>query len=130
MSKATFGPVLGCLLLLSINGYCATQAAQATAACKSATTNAEMLNCQNLRYQKAQARLDAAYGKLLGKLDAEGKIKLQAAEAAWVVFRKANADFEADAARGGTMAPLIRTTVLADMTEARSATLEKSSRLQ
>jgi uncharacterized protein YecT (DUF1311 family) len=89
-----------------------------------------MLNCQNLRYQRALARLKSAYEKLLSKLDAPGKIKLQAAEAAWVVFRKANADFEADAARGGTMAPLIRTTVLADMTEARSANLEKSTRLQ
>jgi uncharacterized protein YecT (DUF1311 family) len=89
-----------------------------------------MINCENLRYQKAQAKLEAAYGKLLRKLDAEGKVKLQAAEAAWVVFRKANADFEADAARGGTMAPLIRATVLADMTEARSSALEKSSRLE
>jgi uncharacterized protein YecT (DUF1311 family) len=89
-----------------------------------------MLICQNLRYQRAQARLKAAYEKLLNKLDAAGKVKLQAAEAAWVVFRKANADFEADAARGGTLAPLIRTTVLADMTEARSSALEKSSRLQ
>jgi uncharacterized protein YecT (DUF1311 family) len=89
-----------------------------------------MLNCESQRYQKAQENLDAVYGRLLSKLDAAGKIKLKAAEAAWVVFRKANADFEADAARGGTMAPLIRTTVLADMTEARSSALEKSARLQ
>ncbi len=94
--------------------------------CGSAKTTADMRSCENIRYQKAQQDLNAVYEKLLNKLDAIGKAKLRAAQAAWLQFRKANADFSADAARGGTMAPLIAITVLTEMTQARTADLKKS----
>jgi uncharacterized protein YecT (DUF1311 family) len=100
--------------------------AQDGAACGSAKTTADMRQCENNRYQKAQQDLNTTYEKLMAKLDPIGKGKLQAAETAWVNFRKANADYLADAARGGTLAPLIAITVSAEMTEARTNELKKS----
>ncbi len=110
-----------CLLLRG-----AALLAQEKGACNSAVTTAAMLNCEQARYDKAQRDLNAVYQRLLNKQDVTGKAKLGAAEAAWLLFRKANADFMADAARGGTMAPLIRLTTLTEMTEARANDLRRS----
>jgi uncharacterized protein YecT (DUF1311 family) len=85
-----------------------------------------MRECASARYNKAEQELKAVRAKLALKLDDAGKAKLQTAQAAWVQFRKANAEFQADLARGGTLAPLIQITVMADMTEARVAELKKA----
>lgn len=94
--------------------------------CGNATTTAAMRECAGMRYDKAEQQLKAVRAQLSQKLDEAGKAKLQAAQAAWVQFRKANAEFQADLARGGTLAPLIQITVMADMTEARVAELKKA----
>ncbi len=110
-----------CLLLRG-----AALLAQEKGGCNSAVTTAAMLNCEHTRYDKAQADLNAVYQRLLKKQDAMGKAKLRAAQIAWLQFRKTNADFVADAARGGTMAPLITLTTFTDMTEARANDLRRS----
>lgn len=102
------------------------QAKQESAPCSSETTTAGMRNCENLRYEKAQQELDSVYAQLMKQLDKTGKAKLKSAQSAWLRFRKAEADFQADSARGGTLAPLIRITVMADLTGARAAELKKS----
>lgn len=101
--------------------------AQNAQPCSSAVTTAAMLNCANVRYEKAQQDLNAAYQSLLKKQDAIGKNKLRAAQTAWLQFRQANADFLADAARGGTLAPVITITTLMEMTEARVKELQHYS---
>jgi len=95
--------------------------------CGNATTTAAMRECAGLRYSKAEQQLKAVRAQLSRKLDDTGKAKLQAAQSAWVQFRKANAEFQADLVRGGTLVPLIQITVMADMTEARVAELKKAS---
>ncbi len=102
------------------------QTAPANLPCSSATTTADMLNCENQRYERSEQELNSAYSALMKKLDETGKSKLRAAQQAWLKFRTANAEFQADVARGGTLAEVIRITVLADMTQARSAELRKS----
>jgi uncharacterized protein YecT (DUF1311 family) len=78
-------------------------------------------------FQKADARLNVTYKKLLADLDADGKKKLVIAERAWVAYRDAQADFEADQeARGGSMAPLIYNTACLELTEARIKELGKA----
>jgi uncharacterized protein YecT (DUF1311 family) len=78
-------------------------------------------------YQKADARLNATYKKLLAKLDDEGRKKLIAAERAWVAYRDAQADFDADAsARGGSMEPLEYNESCLELTEARIKDLTKA----
>jgi uncharacterized protein YecT (DUF1311 family) len=86
-----------------------------------------MRECEIARYQQAEADMTAAYHRLRTKLDARGRAKLQRAQQAWRTFRDAEAVFQADAVKGGTLAPLIRTNVLADMTEARWRQLLQAS---
>ena len=95
--------------------------------CENAQTTAAMRECENSRYQRADEKMNAAYRDLMSRLDAPGKAKLRRAQQAWIKFRDAEAAFRADAARGGTLAPLIRTSVLADMTESRGEQLSKQA---
>jgi uncharacterized protein YecT (DUF1311 family) len=56
------------------------------------------------------------------------KEKLRSAESAWVLFRDKNADFLASTAEGGTLAPLLRVSALAEMTEQRLQDLTRLAR--
>ncbi len=84
-----------------------------------------MRSCENQRYEKADQRLNAIYAKLVAQVDPQRREKLKQAQRSWVTFRNANADFLASAAEAGTLAPLIRVTAMADMTDGRAAELEK-----
>jgi uncharacterized protein YecT (DUF1311 family) len=113
-----------CILCGGLSSMAQTAAHQSD--CGNASTTAAMRECASARYNKAEQELKAVRAKLALKLDDAGKAKLQAAQVAWVQFRKANAEFQADLGRGGTLAPLIQITVMADMTEARVAELKKA----
>ena len=84
-----------------------------------AQTQAQMNQEAAAEFKKADTALNKLYPQVLAKLDAEGKDKLKAAQRAWVAFRDAQAEFEADTARGGTMAPLLRATSMTQTTEDR-----------
>jgi uncharacterized protein YecT (DUF1311 family) len=113
-------------LVISLSARAAVQKVGTGTDCKNATTTAAMRACENARFQKAEQELNAVYKNLMQQLDDVRREKLRLAQRAWLRFREANANFEADAARGGTLAPLIKVTVLADMTEARTAELKKA----
>ncbi len=98
----------------------------AKADCGNATTTAAMRSCAAARFTAAEQELRTVRAELLEKLDETRKIKFLAAQSTWVQFRKANAEFQADLVRGGTLAPLVQITVMADMTEARVAELKKA----
>ena len=117
--------VLLALALTSVSDPAAAQqqAGAPDAECASATDTATMRRCESARYQRARAALKASYQDLVQRLDGPAQAKLRAAQEAWERFREVNADFFADTARGGTLQALLRTTVLADMTEARSTEL-------
>lgn len=112
-----------CLLGSSVP-FVSAQAVQGDS-CGDATTTAAMRNCESARFEKANKQLQSVYDMLAGHLDAVGKQKLRAAQEAWLHFRDASAEFEADSARGGTLAGVIRITTLANMTESRAAELKK-----
>ena len=77
-------------------------------------------------FEAADATLNKVYKQLIGKLDDEGKEKLKIAQRAWVQFRDAQADFEADSeARGGSMAPLIYNGARKRLTDARVKELQR-----
>ena len=60
------------------------------------------------------------------KTDQQGLAKLTAAQRAWIAFRDAQAELEADMeARGGSLAPMIYAGVRAGLTKARTKELEK-----
>ncbi len=86
-----------------------------------------MRECQSDRLKRADAGMNAAYRSLSAKLDQRGQAKLRAAQEAWLKFRAAEADYQADATRDGTLAPLIAERVRADLTESRRKNLEKAA---
>ena len=110
--------------LLDFVPFASAQGAQGDS-CGNATNTAAIRNCENDRYEKANSQLQSVYQALAGHLDAVRRRKLQAAQGAWLSFRDASAEFEADVARGGTLAPVIRMTTVANMTELRAAELKK-----
>ena len=65
-------------------------------------------------------------GPARAELDDEGKEKFKLAQRAWVQFRDAQADFEADKeARGGSMALLIYNGTRKTLTDARIKELQR-----
>ena len=104
------------------------QAASQDAACENAKSTAAMRECEIGRLKREEAGLNAAYRSLSARLDPRGQAKLRAAQQAWLEFRAAEAQYQADAARDGTLAPLIAASVQADLTEARRKDLEKAVR--
>ena len=94
--------------------------------CQNATSTAAMRACENARYEKADRELNVVYQKLIKELEAGPREKLRVAQNAWLRFRDANSDFQASLAEGGTMAPLLKISTLAEMTEARTEELRKA----
>lgn len=71
-------------------------------------------------FEKADKEMNHIYAKLMAKLDAEGQRKLKAAQRAWLTFRDAQADLDADTvARGGTLYTQIYEGTRAALTETR-----------
>lgn len=114
--------------LLGASGQALGQATTENAACENAKTTAAMRECEIARLKSAEAGMNAAYRSLSAKLDQTGQAKLRAAQEAWLKFRAAEAEYQADAARHGTLAPLIAASVQADLTESRRKELEKAAR--
>jgi len=76
-------------------------------------------------FETADASLNKVYQQLTAKLDKESQGKLIAAQRAWVQFRDAEAQFQADLdARDGSMAPLIYDSTRAELTKRRIKDLE------
>jgi uncharacterized protein YecT (DUF1311 family) len=79
------------------------------------------LNAQaHKHWQEADAALNAAYKRLVPKLTRLQKVKLTAAQLAWIPFRDRECEFAADTMRGGSMAPLLRFGEMMRVTEART----------
>src|SRR5262245_13434967 len=111
-----------------VPGQAAAQGPAESAACRNAENTAAMRQCEIMRLKRADEGMNAAYRNLSARLDQRGKAKLRAAQEAWLAFRAAEAEYQADAARDGTLAPLIAASVQADLTESRIRELEKAIR--
>lgn len=114
--------------LLAVPGQGFGQVTGQDAGCNNAQSTAAMRECEIGRLKRADAGMNAAYRNLSARLDQSGQAKLRAAQQAWIKFRDAEADYQADGERGGTLAPLIATSVRADLTETRRKDLEKAAR--
>ena len=91
-----------------------------------AQSQAEMNRQAAKDFEKADAELNSTYAALMAKLpDAESKQKLKESQRAWLAFRDAEAAFQADGERGGSMAPLIYSTTASELTQARIEALRK-----
>ena len=92
-------------------------------------TQIELNRKQAAEFEKADAQLNEIYKRVLvaaTAVDKERKQKLINAQRAWLLFRKAEAEFEADEVRGGMAYPMVYDGVLTDLTEERVKTLKKA----
>jgi uncharacterized protein YecT (DUF1311 family) len=87
-------------------------------------TQAEMTQRANDDADRADKALNATYKELMALLDDEGKEKLKTAQRAWLKFRDAEAEVDADYARGGSLSPQLYAIALKSLTEARTAQLQ------
>jgi uncharacterized protein YecT (DUF1311 family) len=93
-------------------------------ACEDALTTAQMQECANRRYARADAELNQAYKQLASQLEPQRRGLLRDAQRAWVAFRDKNAAFVASDAEGGTLYPVLEVSERASMTERRAQDLK------
>ncbi|MNG13789.1 hypothetical protein D3C84_974900 [compost metagenome] len=79
--------------------------------------------CAFQDYQRADARLNAAYKKQVATLDKAQLGRLRTAQRAWITFRDAQCRYEAGVYEGGSMAPLVHSSCLTKLTEQRTKDL-------
>ena len=89
-----------------------------------AQTQAEMNRMAYRDEAKADAAMNAAYKKLMAKLDAPDKAKLKKAQRAWLAFRDADAASLASQETGGSMYPMVYSSYVQEITEARTKELK------
>lgn len=75
-------------------------------------------------FEKADARLNKIYQATLNSLDEIGRKKLIASERAWLAFRDAEATYEADSERGGSIVPMVYASAATQLTEQRIKMLQ------
>ncbi len=92
----------------------------ALADCGSLETQSAMNLCAQQNYAQVDADLNKAYRALKGVLPEGGEEVLRMAETAWLQFRDRDCDFERSAFAGGSIAPMIYDTCLAERTTART----------
>ena len=86
-------------------------------------TQAAMNTCAIQDYTKADAALNATYKKLIATLDKEQLGRLKTAQRAWITFRDAQCRYETGVYEGGTIAPLVHSRCLTNLTEQRTKDL-------
>ncbi|NOT39044.1 MAG: DUF1311 domain-containing protein [Alphaproteobacteria bacterium] len=102
--------------------------------CRDPMSNAEMKMCAEQDWKKAEAELDAAYGKALAEAREtyrstrnmpgqqnmpDSEAMLRDAQRAWVTFRNANCKYQYQIYWGGSHAGLAYLRCMADTTKAR-----------
>ena len=91
-------------------------------ACAQTQTVLNITADQNAR--RAEVQLRSVYGRAAAALDPAGRRKLAASEQTWMAYCRAEAGFEADLYRGGSMEPMVYANVQKALTEARIAQLQ------
>jgi uncharacterized protein YecT (DUF1311 family) len=94
------------------------------APCDNAQSQGELNRCEALNFRAADAKLNAAYKKVVAGLDGSLKQKLVKAQRLWIQFRDANCDYERGGVDGGSATLMIYYGCLAQTTAARTKTLD------
>ncbi|MGV3525025.1 MAG: lysozyme inhibitor LprI family protein [Candidatus Sericytochromatia bacterium] len=80
--------------------------------------------CAAQDYRKVDAELNRLYKQVMADLTPERRQQLLTAQLAWLKYRDAHCKFEADAWKGGSMAPFIHGTCMARLTRERNLWLK------
>jgi uncharacterized protein YecT (DUF1311 family) len=96
----------------------------------SAQTQQEMNAQAGGELRKAEARMDAIYAKVLGKISNAGKENLQTAQEAWLRFRDQECEFETMGTKGGSIHPMVVAECRRRLTNQRIKDLEDQANCQ
>ena len=88
-----------------------------------AQTQMEMNIASDKQCRKASKAMNAAYQKLMSRLDAEGKKRLKKAQLSWIKFRDAETDLLSFPVEGGTIYPMVYADHKTEITQQRTKEL-------
>ncbi len=88
-----------------------------------------MVICLEHDYERLDKRLNAIYKVQLDALDKTGRILLRDAQRAWIRFRDAECNRARDAERGGTLASVLGSNCMVELTHERIKQLEEGSEM-
>ena len=92
--------------------------------CNNAMSQSEMNICADQEFRAADARLNAAYARLMAVAGDEGfKAKLRIAQRAWISFRDNECTYETADNEGGSIHPMVYAGCLARLTKERTKAL-------
>ena len=86
-------------------------------------TQLELNQTSRQNFESADSKLNKAYKKLMSVLEKDRKKELKKVQLAWLKFRDLNAEFNSNQYKGGSMASMIYSQKLKEMTEKRTAEL-------
>lgn len=94
--------------------------------CNEPETTADMVICLGRDYAAADHQLNQVYQKEMAALDGLGKRLLRDAQRKWIGFRDAECERVRDVVRGGTLASVLGSSCMLELTEARVKQLRGS----
>ena len=116
------GSIGGCALLMNFNPAIAV--AQKLN-CQKPITQLEMNQCANINAKAADRKLNQVYQQVRTKYQGTEQRKLLSdAEEAWIKFRDTSCTFSKSRVAGGSIAPLVYSNCLTNLTKQRTQTLE------
>jgi uncharacterized protein YecT (DUF1311 family) len=92
--------------------------------CSDSATQRELNECAYQETKMADKEIGRVYQLLMSRLDKEGQTKLRDAQRKWIKFKEANAEFAADAYRGGSMEGMVYTNAIKESTIQRTKELK------
>lgn len=135
--KVFAGLMMGlCLLVLAIATVSAPSPAAAAETsgppqgCEDMMTTQDMVECAAWGHQQADLRLNQLYKLRMDEADEAGKALLRTAQRAWIAFRDAECERDADEARGGTLSRVLHISCLESMTVERVRALNQANSLE
>jgi len=126
-----FGAGVFALLLICICAHAAS-AQEATRddvgqkdPCPEATTQLDLNRCAARARDKADAELNKVYRQLLKDAGTTERVKLRAAQLAWIKFRDTHCDYKSVDNKGGSIYQMVVSFCLADVTATRTKQLQE-----
>ena len=124
MSMKTILPTLVLLSLLAPTAAPARGQTEEDPCAPEAQRSSQLMACAQREFRQASAELTRARAGLNADLEPRSRVKLRAAERAWLSYRKTNCDTEASIYEGGTIQPLIELRCMTRVTRERAAELK------
>ena len=121
----SFSTGLACVALaVSFGAMAQTAKGAAAPDCASATTQAQMNECEYEDFLEATAGYAASYKAISDKLGARQKDYFRRTQKLWIQYRTAACNFESSGVAGGSAQGMVKSRCDARMTRARSAELD------